>query len=100
MELVKAFANIASTINIIIYHKAKSLGYYEVMLLIEKEERSLKYKLPSFTSTFNLGTTNFKNAEENIDTILDLKTEKEWLTFLKNVYYTGPPEDISKCSLT
>ena len=100
IELVKAFANIASLMNLVVYHKAKSLGYYEVMEFMDKEERQSKCKLPSFTSTSNLGTSNFIDTESNIDTILQLQTEKEWLTYLKNIYYTGPPGDITKCSLT
>ena len=84
MEFVEIITHIASQLNAIVYHKAKSRRYYDVMLFLDKRERDSKAKLPSLTSTTYLGTLDFKYAEENLAPFEKLETEKEWLLYIKD----------------
>ena len=98
IELAKAFAHIATMIETELYFKMKCLRYYDAMLYLYKNKGN---KLPSITSTENLGTTNWSDTERNMDSLDHLKTEKDWIKHLKGVYeYSASPTDISKCSLS
>ena len=98
MELVKAFANIASLIETSMFYKMKQLGYSNAMLYLYKNK---DHKLPSITSTANLGTSNWKDTEANIEVLNESKSEDDWIKYFKEIYeYVAAPQDITKCSLT
>lgn len=98
IEMVEAFKHIASMILAVTYHKAKSLGYYDVMLFLEKEEREAKCKLPSLTSTSYLGREDLKYAEENIDIFDNITCEQDLLKKIKERFrHTGAPEEFLTC---
>ena len=97
LELVKHFAILASLIETTIIFKMKQLHYNNALLFLYKNHN---HKLPSFTSTVYLGTSNWHDAELNLINHDDLKTEDDWMKYFKQVYHDGAPQDITRCSLS
>lgn len=98
IELVKAFAHIASLIETDLYFKMKQMRYTNAMLYLYK---NYHHNLPSITSTENLGTTNWIDTESNMNSTDHLKSETDWIKYFKGIYeYVASPQDITKCSLT
>lgn len=77
--------------------KMKKMQYQEALLFLYKNHN---HKLPSLTSTQYLGTKAWYYAESNLDNYDNIKTEHDWLSYFKQIYHDGSPQDITKCSLT
>ena len=98
IEAVKAFIRVAVVVNAIVYHKAKLLGYYNVMLFLEQEERNAKHKLPSFSSTEFLGKPDIEIIEPSIDLLENIDCEADMLKSIKERFrHNGQPEDLEFC---
>lgn len=97
IEMVKLFALIASQLETLMIFKMKQKKYLDALLFLYKNR---SHNLPSFTSTAHLGTTNWYDAESNLNNNEHLKTEKDWLSYFKQIYHDGAPIDITRCSLT
>lgn len=96
MELVKVFAIIASQLQALMVFKMKQKRYNEALLFLYKNQD----KTPSFSSTQFLGTKDWYYAESNLLNYDHLQTEKDWISYFKQVYHYGSPVDITRCALT